>query len=265
MSVTRRLLSASRRAARRSRARTRVLVRGHPQNSREQAQEVKGTQPGCVRGVIQTDRFLRLRVEPERGFHHAATVAGDGIHAGWCLRRHGRCATGREEYGSLIEADVAVALGGGLREFAAYHCLGRRRHASGLPKRRRAADGFGEVGREGESQAFVAADVVLVSAHVLIAGPAEQDRPGDQFEGVAAIAIAETTAAHIGDQERLMLLGIGGILRAAAAPVVGGRDRFGLHQGDSRHRSCSSRWANLQGGYKAQAALDCQPPSGLDR
>ena len=221
-------------------------MRRDAQHRRKQAQEmVRDLARQCARASPGRS-LLRLRVEPERGFHHAATVAGDGIQAG------GACAATAAAQRSRANSGPASSSPISLPPSAAACASSPNTIASdaggtqpACQSARPAPIDSARSGREGEHQAFVAADMVLVSAHVLVARPAEQDRAGNQFEGLAAIAITETTAAHIGDQERLMLLGIGGILRAAAAPVVGGRDRFGLHQGDSRHRSCSSRWANL--------------------
>jgi len=66
---------------------------------------------------------------------------------------------------------------------------------------------------------------MVMRAHVLVAGMADQDRPGHQLERSAAAAAAEAAFAHIGDGEGGMQLDERRVARCGVAPVVDHRDR----------------------------------------
>ena len=105
----------------------------------------------------------------------------------------------------LIQPDVAAAIACRLREFAEHHQFGQRGRAAGSPDLGLAAEGVDELGMEEKRQALVAADVMIMGADIFVAGMADHDRSGHQFERAPALGAAEAALAHIGD-------GMGGVL-----------------------------------------------------
>jgi hypothetical protein len=74
----------------------------------------------------------------------------------------------------------------------------------------------------------VAADVVVVGAHVLVAETADQDRAGHQVERLPAHAVAEAALAHVGQRMHLVQLGERVIARPRGAAVIVDLDGFVL-------------------------------------
>ena len=115
--------------------------------------------------------------------------------------------TMREHQAGFIDADVAAAVGGRLRELAEHDQLAAAAVSPPVRHRRRALarradiERFARCRRKVERQALVAAAVMLVRADELIAGVADQHRARDELERAAAAAIAEAALAHVGDRE----------------------------------------------------------------
>src|SRR4029453_14459525 len=131
-----------------------------------------------------------------------------------------------EQQAHLVQAHVALAVGGRLRELAEHDELGQRRHRPRWPPRRSAADRVDERGRELERQALVTI-AVLVRAHVLVAGMAGEDRSGHQLEPPAPRAVAQAPLAAGRQVEAAVHLGERLVARPDGAAVIGHRDRRG--------------------------------------
>ena len=124
---------------------------------------------------------MRIRVDPKRGFHRAAAIPG-GRRNG-LLRAAGNHldkAAG-EKLSDLVEADIAAAIGGGLRQLAEHHQFGQRRRAADPPCLGPVADRFHQFRVQEERQALVTADMV-VGAEIFVAGIADQNRARYQLE-----------------------------------------------------------------------------------
>ena len=87
-------------------------------------------QPDLAGGVVERQRLVRVRVEPQRRFDGAAAIArrrrraGEGAIADQCDEARG------QRHAGLVDADVAVAVGGSLRELAQHQQLGQGREAA---------------------------------------------------------------------------------------------------------------------------------------
>src|SRR5437899_2176344 len=180
--------------------------------------------PGLTGGLLQIDLSVRMSIDPKRGFHRPAAVADS--------RRHGLAPpsgnrfdeTAGEYLSDLVEADIAAAVGGGLRELAEHHQFGQRRRAADPPDFRAVADRFHQFRSQKERQALVAADMV-VGADIVVAGMADQHRSRHQFEEAAAAVAAEAAFADKGEGMAAMLLRERRVIRSRAAAELGHRDR----------------------------------------
>ena len=87
-----------------------------------------------------------------------------------------------EQLSDLVEADIAAAIGRGLRQFAEHHQFGQRRRGSRSARCRRWSPIVStSSGVQEKRQALVAADMV-VAADIFVAGMADQHRSRHQFE-----------------------------------------------------------------------------------
>src|SRR5262249_10544215 len=99
----------------------------------------------------------------------------------------------------------------------------------------RSAGCLGQVGLELKGEAFVAAGVMLVRTHVLIARVADQHGACHQLVDRAAHVIAEGAFAHVGYREPVMELGIRPIAWPRRAAVVVNRHAIPLDDGCAGH------------------------------
>src|SRR5260221_8560889 len=89
--------------------------------------------PRLAGGLLEIDLVVRMGVDPKRRFHRAAAIAGSRRHR--LVRPPGNHLdeTAGEYLSDLVEADIAAAVGGGLRELAEHHQFRQRRRASYPP------------------------------------------------------------------------------------------------------------------------------------
>ena len=186
--------SANRRAAWRSRERTRYWCGVTPSTVENSRRKWNGLIPACaaaasrsigrgecasIQSAVSTAAAIppggrgRLRASPA---DHLDKAAG-------------------EQLPDLVETDVAAAIGCGLGQFAQHHQFRQRRGAADLPDIALVADRLHQFRLQKERQALIAADVV-VAADIFAAGMADQDRSGHQLEQAAAAAAAEAALAH---------------------------------------------------------------------
>ena len=104
------------------------------------------------------------------------------------------------------------------------------RHTSVLPPML-----IDQFGRQDKRQAFVAAHMVIMGADIFVAGMADHQRAGHQFERSPALGAAETALAHIGDGMARMLLDKRLGVRPRRAAVVVHGDRPALPNRGCRH------------------------------
>ena len=162
--------------------RTRYWCGVTPSAAREEAQEVEGAQPDLAGGVVERQRLVRVRVEPERRFDGAAAIArrrrraGEGAIAGSTLDE----ARG-ERHAGLVDADVAAAP-------SAAAC-------ASSPSTSNSASGGTQPERQTSGRAPIASTSsgassnerhsspcgVLVRAHELVAGEADEERSGHEL------------------------------------------------------------------------------------
>src|SRR5260370_21511687 len=84
------------------------------------------TDPGLTGGVLEIDLSVRMRIDPKRGFHRAAAIAGLDRHSfARPTRDHLDKAAG-EQRSDLVETDIAAAIGGCLRKPAETHTIAQR-------------------------------------------------------------------------------------------------------------------------------------------
>ena len=144
-----------------------------------------------------------------------------------------------------------------LSQLAEHHHVGDGRQRPGVPRVAWSADGVDERRVEVERQALVAAGVV-VRAHVLVAGMADEKRSGDELVRLAAEAIAEAALPHVAHAERVMPLDKRLVARPGFAPVVDHRDRAAVeHCCDWPSRSIP-RASDVVSGFSRSAG----PPEG---
>ena len=88
---------------------------------------------GLAGGLLQIDLSVRMGIDPKGCFHRAAAIAGGCRHR--LVRPPGNHLdeTAGEYLSDLVEADIAAAVGGGLRELAEHHQFGQRRRAADPP------------------------------------------------------------------------------------------------------------------------------------
>src|SRR5437868_6959657 len=87
-----------------------ILMRGDAEHLPEQPQEMERADAGLIRGILKVDLAMRMGVDPQRGFHGAATVTQRRIHGLWrAACDHFDKAAGKE-VPDLVKADVAVAI-----------------------------------------------------------------------------------------------------------------------------------------------------------
>src|SRR3954451_4453527 len=169
-------------------------------------------------GFGEIDLLVGVVIDPQRRLDGAAAIArGDLLAGTWFGRGGGEFR--RQDHAGFIESDIALRLGGSLREFADDDQRSKRRQGTGAPCFGRAEriDKFrGKLKR----QAFIAAEMMLVRAGIFIAGLADEDRAGDELEGSAVRSAAETSLAHIGKREIAMHFGERPVLGAERAAVV---------------------------------------------
>jgi hypothetical protein len=92
-----------------------------------------------------------------------------------------------------------------------------------------------------ERQAFVAADVVVVSAHVFVVRVEHHRRAGHQLVGFAARMDAETALAHVADAMPGGDFEEGLVIRGCFAAIVDHRERVVLQEGGAGHGPASLR------------------------
>jgi hypothetical protein len=197
-----------------------VLVWRHPEDFREEPQEVEGAQAHLLRGAFEIDAFVGVRVDPERGFHRAAAVSRPRVRRPLLPAGHDVHEAHREPQRDLVQAGVGAALGRGLGELSQQHELGERRNHADAPDLAPASDRLGQLRSQVEGQALVAAGVVLVGADVLVARVADEERSRHQLELPPARAVAEAAPTHVGDVEARVPLGEGRVARPGAAAAV---------------------------------------------
>ena len=202
MSVIERASSASRRAAWRSRERTRYWCGVTPSTLANRRRKWNAAEPGLARGALEIDRLVRVRVDPERGVDRAAAIArGRRRAARAAVPRRRRRSAPRSSSPTSSSADVAAALRGGLRELAQHHQLAaaaaRRRRATTRASSPIASTSSGARWNDRHSSPHARGRGVQ---HVLVAGMADQERAGDQLVRLAAHAVAEAALAHVRDR-----------------------------------------------------------------
>src|SRR5256885_9250872 len=94
---------------------------------------------GLTGGLLQIDLSMRMGIDPKGCFHRAAAIAGGCRHR--LVRPPGNHLdeTAGEYLSDLVEADIASAVGGGLRERAEHHQFREPRAASEPPSLRAVA------------------------------------------------------------------------------------------------------------------------------
>src|SRR4051812_6969985 len=104
---------------------------------------------------------------------------------------------GGVEQAGLLQPHLAVPLRRGLGQLAEHDQPGQRRQRAGAPGIRPGGERLGQLRREPEGEALVAADMV-VGADELVAGAAEQGGAGHQLAAPPARGVAEAAAADEG-------------------------------------------------------------------
>ena len=209
-------------------------MRGDPERTRKQPQEVERADRGLRRSIVQIDWMVRIGVDPERGFDRAAAILGCHRRRLWRSPGHHLDKAVRQHLADLVEPDIVIAVGGGLRQFAEHHQFRQRGGCADPPDLGAVADRFHQFGREKERQALVAA-AMLMAAKVFVAGMADQDRSRHQFERFPAHPAAKTALAHIGDRMAVEMLGERLVVRSGVAPEIGHGNATALQQGRPDH------------------------------
>src|SRR6185312_15263601 len=100
-----------------------VLVRRHADDAGEKPQEVELAQAGLGGGAFEIDSRMRLRVDPQRCLDGAAAITWLCRGRAPLLARHQLDEAHGEQQPDFVEADIAAALSGGLRQLAQHHQL----------------------------------------------------------------------------------------------------------------------------------------------
>src|SRR5260370_40293269 len=74
------------------------------------------TDPGLTGGVLEIDLSVRMRIDPKRGFHRAAAIAGLDRHSFARPPRDHLDKAAGEQLSDLVETDIAAAIGGRPRQ-----------------------------------------------------------------------------------------------------------------------------------------------------
>ena len=258
----RRVSSASRRAACRSRAAHQVLMRCHAEHAGEQAQEVKGADPRLARCALEINR-PGASVRPSR----APPPPRGGVGGRRCGRACGRRPETSRRNAPQTSSPTSsrpnrCALRRSLCQFAEHHQLGQRRHrprhtalersstrpSSGVKEKTgiRRHKSCGRACRE------------------LIAGMADQQRSGNQLERFTARAATKAAPAHIGNGVAAMHFDIRLIGWSGAAAIVEHRQRRRCGARSSgpstAELSAGPPDAPRRGGGSARAARRARPP-----
>src|SRR5262249_48244049 len=141
----------------------------------------------------------------------------------------------REVQPDLVEPEIGALLGGGLRELAQHDQPGQRWQRARAPDLTPRSERLRNLGRERERETLVAARRVIVRAHVLVAGVADEHRAGHELEAAAARLDPEAAPAHVRDREGAVLLDVGLVRGARTAAVVGRGQRTAPQRGGARH------------------------------
>jgi hypothetical protein len=162
--------SAARRPRRVPEARAHeILVRRHAEHVPEEPEEVKGAESERAGHVLEIDVLGRALLDPERGLDGPPSILLAGRRRRRTPPGHHVDEARREREPDLVEADVARAGRGCLRELAEHHQLRERRHPARPPEVGPPAERVDELRRQLERETLVADDVV-VRAQVLVAG-----------------------------------------------------------------------------------------------
>jgi hypothetical protein len=190
---------------------------------------------GSPRDVRELDRFVGVRIDPERGLHCAASVRrpdptrlprGSGGQLDEARRK---------QQTSLIDAEIARAVDAGLEALAKHHQLGERREGAPLPDRWPVIDPLDELGRKTERQTLVAVRVI-VRADEFLAREADHHGTGDELMRATAGNAAEAALAHVGQRIAAVALDERQRARRDVAAVVGHRDWTGMQRSKAHGR-----------------------------
>src|SRR5262249_28082991 len=195
----------------------------------EHPQEMEWAEPDRAGRAIEIDALVRVRVDEERGFDRSATIARPRLRRAAVLSRYDLDETAGECDSDLLEAEIAATFRDRLRELAKYHQLGKRRHAAARPNLRSGAERLEQCRRQRKGQTFIAEDMIM-GAHVLVAGMADEQRTGDELEESAARAAPQAALAHVGEREIAMLFGERCVAGPDVAPIVDDGDRLASKQ-----------------------------------
>jgi len=239
-----------------------ILVRGYPEHPREEPQKVKGAESNLSRCAFQIKGLVRVLVNPKCRLHGAPPIPRAGLRGTAFSPRDDLDEAGGEHDSDFVETDGARALGGGLCELSHDHQLRQRRYTAdapdiGLCHRDFGIDRLDEGWSQHKGQTFISA-AVLVSAHVLVARIADEDRAGDQLERFSPGVVAKAALSHVGDGKVVMRLDERLVGRSGAASVIEDRDRSASQQ-QGGHQKISK----LTGGYRRRSRNACQTlPAG---
>lgn len=208
-----------------------ILVRRHPEDAGEEPEKVEGAQARHRRRAVQSDGLIGMGIDPQSGLDGAAAVARAGLD-GTAPGAAGDIREPRgEQQARLVEAEVAAPFGRRLGQLAQNHELGQRRYGA----RRTGAGALRQGSIELERQALVAASMMLVAAHVLFAGMADEHRPRHQLERLAPRAIAEAAPPDIGQREAAVLFRKWLVAGTGIAAIVDDGNRRAVKESGSGH------------------------------
>jgi hypothetical protein len=103
---------------------------------------VERAKAGLTCGIVQIDLPVRMRIDPQCGFHRAATIPGSRCHR--LVRSSGNHLDkpAGEDMSDFVETDIAAAIGRRLGQFAKHHQFGQRRRDADPPDLGPVADRF---------------------------------------------------------------------------------------------------------------------------
>ena len=212
-----------------------ILVRRHAKRVGKDAQEVEWTHARGPCCIAELNFAARVRIDPAGRLDRAAPIGRARRARPVFPLRYGFQKACHKGHADFVQREVRAACGARLRKLAEHHQPGNGRHRARTPRCIRSAERVHQLRSELERQALIPAVMMPVRADVLVAGIADQQRPGHQLERLAARVAAEASFAHVRERIAVVRLGEGLVRRGRGAPVVDDRKERALENHACRH------------------------------